>query len=229
MSERGTGKVRLHSAKGRRLSSTRWLTRQLNDPYVQRARKEGYRSRAAYKLIEIDRKLGLLKPGRRVFDLGSAPGGWLQVAARRGCRVVGVDLVEVAPVADAMLLEGDIFDAAMPARLIEAMGGPADVLLSDLAAASIGQRSVDRLRAESLGETVLSLLPLLLAPGGSLVVKLVRGADTAIAGAARRLFDRAQLVRPKATRPESSEIYLVGTGYRGPTTADAVPDQAASR
>jgi 23S rRNA (uridine2552-2'-O)-methyltransferase len=229
MSERGAGRVRLRSAKGRRLSSTRWLTRQLNDPYVQRAQKEGYRSRAAYKLIEIDRKLGLLKPGRRVFDLGSAPGGWLQVATRHGCRVVGIDLAEVAPVADAALLRGDIFDGATPARLIEAMGGRAEVLLSDLAASSTGQRSVDRLRAEGLGEAVLDLLPRLLAPGGSVVVKLLRGADTAIAGAARRLFARAQLVRPAATRSESSEIYLVGTGYRGPTTtADGAPDMAAS-
>lgn len=229
MNERGTGRVRLRTAKGRRLSSTRWLTRQLSDPYVQRAQKEGYRSRAAYKLLEIDQKLGLLKPGRRVFDLGSAPGGWLQVATRRGCRVVGVDLVEVAPVADAVLLQGDIFDAGTPARMIEAMGGQADVLLSDLAASSTGQRSVDRLRAESLGEGVLALLPQLLAPGGSLVVKLLRGADTAIAGEARRLFAHAQLVHPKATRPESSEIYLIGTGYRGPTRmAEAAPDRAAS-
>jgi 23S rRNA (uridine2552-2'-O)-methyltransferase len=230
MSLRGTGRVRLRTAKGRRLSSTRWLTRQLSDPYVQRAQKEGYRSRAAYKLIEIDQKLGLLKPGRRVFDLGSAPGGWLQVATRRGCRVVGIDLEEVAPVADAVLLHGDILDAEAPERMIEAMGGQADVLLSDLAASSTGQRSVDRLRAESLGEAVLALLPRLLAPGGSLVVKLLRGADTAIAGEARRLFGRAQLVRPKATRAESSEIYLVGTGYRGlRTTADAAPDQPAGR
>jgi 23S rRNA (uridine2552-2'-O)-methyltransferase len=229
MNQRGTGRVRLRTAKGRPLSSSRWLTRQLSDPYVQRAQKEGYRSRAAYKLLEIDQKLGLLKPGRRVFDVGSAPGGWLQVATRRSCRVVGIDLVEVAPVADAVLLQGDVFDGATPERMIEAMGGQADVLLSDLAASSTGQRSVDRLRAESLGEAVLALLPRLLAPGGSLVVKLLRGADTAIAGEARRRFARAQLVRPKATRPESSEIYLVGTGYRGPTRmADAAPDRAAS-
>lgn len=215
MDHRGTSKARLRSARGRRVSSTRWLTRHLNDPYVQRARKEGYRSRAAYKLIEIDRKQGVLKPGRTVFDLGSAPGGWVQVATRSGCRVVGVDLLEVAPVADAVLLQADVFDAPTPDRMVAAMGGAADVLLSDLAAPSTGQRSVDRLRALAIGEAVLALLPRLLTPGGSLVVKLLRGADTAIAAEVRRGFARAKLVRPEATRRESSEIYLVGVGYRG--------------
>lgn len=211
---RGGGKERLRSAKGRPIASTRWLARHLGDPYVQRAHKEGYRSRAAYKLLEIDQKHGLLKPGRRVLDLGSAPGGWLQVAARRGARVVGVDLVEVAPVGEAVLLQGDILDEATAPRLLAALGGQADVLLSDVAPASTGQRGVDRLRAEAIGEAVLALLPLLLAPGGSLVLKLLRGADTALAAVARRQFRQARLIRPQATHRESSEIYLVGTGYR---------------
>jgi 23S rRNA (uridine2552-2'-O)-methyltransferase len=223
MPERGAGKARLRSAKGRRIASTRWLTRHLNDPYVQRAQKEGYRSRAAYKLLEIDQKYGLLERARRVLDLGSAPGGWLQVAERRGARVVGIDLAEMAPVGNAVGLQGDIFDAAIPDRMIAALGGQADVLLSDVAAASTGTRSVDRLRAEGIGEAVLALLPRLLAPGGSLVIKLVRGADTAVMAAARRQFRQARLVRPQATHRESSEIYLVATGYR-PTEADR-PDE----
>ena len=211
---RNGGKERVRSAKGRRIASTRWLARHLGDPYVQRAHKEGYRSRAAYKLLEIDEKHGLLKPGRRVLDLGSAPGGWLQVAVRRGARVVGVDLDEVAPVGDAVVLQGDIFDEGLPERMVRALGGRADVLLSDVAPASTGRRSVDRLRAEAIGEAVLALLPSLLAPGGSLVLKLLRGADSAFTAEARRQFRQARLIRPQATHRESSEIYLLGTGYR---------------
>jgi len=222
MRGRDAGSARVRTAKGRRLASTRWLTRHLNDPYVQRAHKEGYRSRAAYKLIEIDRKFGLLKPGRRVLDLGSAPGGWLQVAARSGAKVVGVDLLAVDPLANAQVLEGDIFDPAIADRLLAALGGQAEILLSDVAPPSTGRRSVDRLRAEAIGEAVLALLPQLLAPRGSMVVKLLRGSDTALAGQARRLFDQARLFRPAATHKESSEIYLVGKGYR-PTTTDPGP------
>jgi 23S rRNA (uridine2552-2'-O)-methyltransferase len=220
----GRGGERLRSAKGRRLASTRWLARHLGDPYVQRAQKEGYRSRAAYKLLEIDDKHALLRPGRRVLDLGSAPGGWLQVAVRRGARVVGVDLAEVAPVGDAVLLQDDILDAEVAPRLLAALGGQADVLLSDVAPAATGRRSVDRLRAEAIGEAVLALLPRLLAPGGSLVLKLLRGADSALTAAARRQFREARLVRPRATHRESSEIYLVGIGYR---PGKASPDEAA--
>jgi 23S rRNA (uridine2552-2'-O)-methyltransferase len=215
MSGARSERVRLRSARGRRVSSTRWLTRQLNDPYVQRARREGYRSRAAYKLLDIDRKVGLLKRGRRVVDLGSAPGGWVQVAAERGCRVVGFDLLELKPVEGAALLQGDVFDPATPGRLKEALGGPAEVLLSDVAASATGQRAVDRLRAEALGEAVLDLAPDLLAPGGSVLIKLVRGAEDGIAANARRSFARVRLVRPEASRRESSEIYLLGLGYRG--------------
>jgi 23S rRNA (uridine2552-2'-O)-methyltransferase len=218
----GGGKQRLRTAKGRRIASTRWLTRHLADPFVQRAQKEGYRSRAAYKLLEIDARHRLLGPGRRVIDLGCAPGGWLQVAARRGARVVGVDLVEVAPVGGAVALQGDIFDEATPDQLLAALGGKADVLLSDVAPAATGRRGVDRLRAEAIAETVLALLPRLLAPGGSLVLKLLRGADSAFTAAARRQFQKARLFRPQATHRESSEIYLVGTGYR-PEVAPPAP------
>jgi 23S rRNA (uridine2552-2'-O)-methyltransferase len=210
---RGT-RVRVRG-KGRRAGSTRWLERHLNDPYVQGARQAGYRARAAYKLLEIDRRFGLLKPGRTVLDLGSAPGSWAQVAAARGCRVVGLDLAEVAPIAGATMLQGDLFDPATPARIRTAAGGPAAVVLSDMAASSTGQRAVDRLRAEAIGEAVLALLPELLAQGGSAVIKLVRGAESGVIAAARRQFARVQLVRPEATRRGSSEVYLVALGFRG--------------
>jgi 23S rRNA (uridine2552-2'-O)-methyltransferase len=202
--------------KGRRAGSTKWLERHLNDPYVQSARQAGYRARAAFKLLEIDRRFGLLKPGRTVVDLGSAPGSWAQVAAARGCRVIGLDRLEVAPIAGATLLQGDVFDPETSGRLRAAAGGPADVVLSDMAASSTGQRAVDRLRAEAIGEAVLELLPELLAPGGSAVIKLVRGAESGITAAARRVFARVQLARPEATHRGSSEIYLVAQGYRAP-------------
>jgi 23S rRNA (uridine2552-2'-O)-methyltransferase len=210
---RGT-RIRVRG-KGRRAGSTRWLERHLNDPFVRSAREEGYRARAAYKLVEIDRRFGLLEPGRLVLDLGSAPGSWAQVAAARGCRVIALDLGEVAPIAGATMLQGDVFDPTTPARLRAAAGEPVAVLLSDMAAPSTGQRAVDRLRAEAIGEAVLALLPELLAPGGSAVIKLLRGAESRVTAEAKRAFERVQLVRPEATHRDSSEIYLVATGYRG--------------
>jgi 23S rRNA (uridine2552-2'-O)-methyltransferase len=215
MAEPRAAKVRVRSSKGRGASSSRWLDRHVNDRFVQQARAEGYRSRAAYKLQEIDRKFSLLQPGRRVIDLGSAPGGWVQVAAARGCRVIGVDLQEVAPLAGASLLQGDVFEEATIAALRELAGGPVELVLSDLAAPATGQRTLDRLRAEALAEAVLELLPELLAPGGSLVLKLLRGADAGVAAAARRQFAQTRLLRPEASRRGSSEIYLIGSGYRG--------------
>ena len=207
--------------KGRRAGSTRWLDRHLNDPYVQSARQAGYRARAAFKLLEIDRRFGLLKPGRSVVDLGRAPGSWAQVASARGCRVIDLDRLEVAPIPGASMLQGDVFDPATAARVRATAGGPADVVLSDMASSSTGQRAVDRLRAEAIGEAVLAILPELLAQGGSAVIKLVRGAESDITAAARRLFARVQLVRPEATHRGSSEIYLVAQGYRPGTETPA--------
>jgi 23S rRNA (uridine2552-2'-O)-methyltransferase len=152
-----------------------------------------------------------------VVDLGSAPGSWAQVATARGCRVIGLDLLEVAPIAGASLLQGDVFDPETAARVRAAAGGPADVVLSDMAASSTGQRAVDRLRAEAIGEAVLDVLPELLAPGGSTVIKLVRGAESGVMTAARRVFARVQLIRPEATHRGSSEIYLIAQGYRPAT------------
>jgi 23S rRNA (uridine2552-2'-O)-methyltransferase len=208
-------KTRLRSAKGRRATSTRWLSRQLNDRFVRSAQEKGYRSRAAYKLLEIDAKFRLLRAGRSVLDLGSAPGGWAQVAAAQGCRVVGVDLLEIDPIAGVVMLQGDLFEAATIDRVLAITGGPVEVLLSDLATSSTGQRTVDRLRAEGLAEAVLAVLPNLLARNGHLVLKLLRGAEANVGDFARRRFAKVKLMRPEATRRESSEIYLVGQGYRG--------------
>ncbi len=207
-------KARLRSSRGRGASSSRWLERHINDRFVQGARAAGYRSRAAYKLLEIDAKARLLRPGLRVIDLGSAPGGWAQVAAARGCRVTGIDLQAVDPIEGASLVQGDIFDPAAIAGLVELAGGPAGLVLSDLAASATGQRAVDRLRADGLAEAVLRLLPELLAPGGNLVLKLLRGVEAVIAADARRQFGRVRLIRPAASRTGSSEIYLVGSGWR---------------
>ncbi|HEX3210417.1 MAG TPA: RlmE family RNA methyltransferase [Geminicoccaceae bacterium] len=207
-------KARLRSSRGRGASSSRWLERHINDRFVQGARAAGYRSRAAYKLLEIDAKARLLRPGLRVIDLGSAPGGWAQVAAARGCRVTGIDLQAVDPIEGASLVQGDIFDPAAIAGLVELAGGPAGLVLSDLATSATGQRAVDRLRADGLAEAVLRLLPELLAPGGDLVLKLLRGVEAGIAADARRQFGRVRLIRPAASRTGSSEIYLVGSGWR---------------
>ncbi len=207
-------KARLRSSRGRGASSSRWLERHINDRFVQGARAAGYRSRAAYKLLEIDAKARLLRPGLRVIDLGSAPGGWAQVAAARGCRVTGIDLQAVDPIEGASLVQGDIFDPAAIAGLVELAGGPAGLVLSDLAASATGQRAVDRLRADGLAEAVLRLLPELLAPRGDLVLKLLRGVEAGIAADARRQFGRVRLIRPAASRTGSSEIYLVGSGWR---------------
>jgi len=204
-----TRKTRVRASPQRSAGSSRWLQRQLNDPYVQRAKKEGFRSRAAYKLQEIDDRHRLLKRGQRVLDLGSAPGGWAQIAALRGCRVVGVDLLPVDPLAGVTFLKADIEDEATPALILEALGGPADLLLSDLAPSATGQRAVDRLRSEAMGEVVLDLAPALLKPGGHLLLKMLRGADAVLADGARPLFKSVRLVRPDATRRESSEIYLL--------------------
>lgn len=209
-----TRKTRVRASPQRSAGSSRWLQRQVNDAYVQRAKKEGYRSRAAYKLLEIDERHRLLKPGLRVLDLGSAPGGWAQVAALRGCRVVGVDLLPIERIADVTFLQADIEDDATPARMLEALGGPADLLLSDLAPSATGQRAVDRLRSEAMGEIVLDLAPSLLKPDGHLLLKLLRGADAVLTAAARQNFKSVRLVRPDATRRESSEIYLLAQQFQ---------------
>ncbi len=215
-------KERLKTARGRSLSSQRWLERQLNDPLVHKARREGWRARSVFKLQELDERFSLLRRGARVLDLGAAPGSWSQYAAKRGCRVVAVDLQPVEPVPGVEIVTGDFLDPAVQAVLRERLGGPADVLLSDMAAPATGQRAVDRLRAEALGETVLEFAAEELAPGAALVLKLVKGGEAALVPRAQALFASARVVRPKATRADSSEVFLVALGFRG-------SDGAASR
>ncbi len=209
-----TTKTRVRPTNQRSTGSTRWLQRQLNDPYVQRAKKDGYRSRAAYKLLEIDQKHRILKANARVIDLGSAPGGWVQVALERNCSVVGVDLLEIPAIDGATLLQADIEDEKTLAMILEASGGKADLLLSDLAPSATGQRAVDRLRSEAMGEIVLEIAPDILKPGGHLLMKLLRGADAVLSAKARQAFKTVKMVRPEATRRESSEIYLLALDYR---------------
>ena len=213
-------KTRLHTAQGRSASSQRWLTRQLNDPFVHLARQQGWRARSVFKLQELDERFGLLKRGARVLDLGAAPGSWTQYAVKRGCRVVGVDLEPVDPIAGAELLQGDFLDPAIQSQLKERLGGPADVLLSDMAAHATGRRTVDRLRAEGLGETVLEFAAEALAPGGDCLLKLIKGGEAALMPRATALFASARVVRPKATRAESSEVYMLARGLRGARPAD---------
>ncbi len=215
-----TNKTKVRASRQRSAGSSRWLQRQVNDPYVQRAKKDGYRSRAAYKLLEIDAKHHLMKRGYRVLDLGSAPGGWAQVAASKGCRVVGVDLLKIEPIPDVTLIQADIEQEATVGRMLEALGGSADLVLSDLAPSATGQRAVDRLRSEAMGEIVLDLAPSILRPGGDLLLKMLRGADAALGDMARSIFRSIRLVRPDATRRESSEIYLLARDLKATDPGD---------
>jgi len=213
------GKTRVHTAKGRKLSSTRWLARQLNDPYVMAAKRLGYRSRAAFKLAEIDDKFHLLAPGRRVVDLGAAPGGWVQVAlARVGSRgrVVGIDVQPMEPIAGAALLQGDFLADDAPARLREALGGPADAVLSDMAAPSTGHARTDHLRIMALAEAALAFALEVLAPGGAFVAKVLQGgSERALLETMRLNFARVTHFKPPSSRKESAELYVVATGFRG--------------
>ena len=215
----GRGKtVRVKTARGRSTSSTRWLERQLNDPYVRSAKLAGYRSRAAYKLIELDERFHLLRPKLRVLDLGAAPGGWSQIAAQRcpGGRVLAVDLLAMDPLPGVEFLRLDLRDADAPARVREALGGPADLVLSDMAPPASGHRATDHVRVMALVEEAAELALDVLAPGGAFVAKVWQGG--AEAGLLERLklaFAQARHAKPKASRAESAEMYLVAQGFRG--------------
>ena len=215
---RGQG-VRVRTAKRRKASSTRWLKRQLNDPYVAEAQRRGYRSRAAFKLAELDDKLNFFKPGMRVVDLGAAPGGWTQVAVERvapgGC-VVAADIATMEPVPGAEFLALDVSDPAAVARLGEPLGGAADVLLSDMAAPATGHRGTDHLRTMALGEAAVEIGAGLLAEGGVLVIKVFQGGTEGdLLARLKQDFARVRHVKPPASREESPETYLVAVGFRG--------------
>jgi 23S rRNA (uridine2552-2'-O)-methyltransferase len=212
-------KVRVKTGKSRSHSSKLWLDRQLNDPYVARAKREGYRSRAAYKLIEIDAKHHFLKPGARVVDLGAAPGGWSQVAARRvgeGGRVVAIDVLEMGAIPGVTFLQLDFHDAAAPDRLKVLIGVEADVVLSDMAPNTTGHRQTDHLRIMALAELAVDFARTVLAPGGALLCKVLQGGtEPALLAALKRDFAAVKHVKPAASRADSAELYLLATGFRG--------------
>ncbi|MEO1014336.1 MAG: RlmE family RNA methyltransferase [Pseudomonadota bacterium] len=210
-------RVNVVTGRYRKHSSTLWLDRQLNDPFVARAKAEGYRSRAAYKLIELDDKFGLLSRGAAVVDLGCAPGGWLQVAVQRGAgTVVGIDYLPTPAVAGAEILEMDFLDEAAPEKLKAALGGPADIVLSDMAAPTTGHRATDHLRVVALAETALDFALDVLKPGGAFVCKVFQGgAEGDLLTKLKQNFSSVRHAKPKASRAESSEKYVVATGFRG--------------
>lgn len=215
--------VRVKTAKGRKLASTRWLQRQLNDPYVEAAKREGYRSRAAFKLVEIDDKHRLLKPGMAVLDLGAAPGGWSQVAARRvkagegKGRVLAVDLSEIEPIPGVELLALDMTELEAADRIKEMLGGaPVDLVLSDMAAPSTGHRQTDHLRVVALAESALDLAEDTLKPGGAYLAKVLQGgADKDLLARLKTGFAQVKHIKPKASRADSAEVYVLATGFRG--------------
>jgi 23S rRNA (uridine2552-2'-O)-methyltransferase len=226
MTRRGDGprssRQKVKTARKRTASSQRWLERQLNDPYVARAKRAGYRSRAAYKLIELDDKYRLLKPGQRVVDLGAAPGGWAQVAAERvragdgGGRVVGIDILPVEPLPGAEFVAMDFLAHEAPQRLMDLIGGPADVVLSDMAANATGQRKTDHLRIMGLAEAAAEFARAVLAPGGTFVAKVLQGGtEGALLADLKRDFASVRHVKPPASRPDSAELYVLATGFRG--------------
>jgi 23S rRNA (uridine2552-2'-O)-methyltransferase len=216
--EGGRGKpARLKTAKQRTPSQQAWLERQINDPFAARARAHGYRSRAAFKLAEIDDKLHVLKPGARVIDLGMAPGGWTQLAIERGVRdIAGVDLLPVDPLPPAHILQMDFTDPACGPKLMELLGGAPDVVLSDMAPNTVGHRQTDHLRIMGLIEAAADFAVSVLKPGGTFVAKAFQGGDTAnLIAALKRDFAEVRNVKPKASRAESSEVYIVAAGFKG--------------
>jgi 23S rRNA (uridine2552-2'-O)-methyltransferase len=213
-------KVRVKTGKSRSLSSKLWLERQLNDPYVGRAKRDGYRSRAAYKLIEIDDKHRLIKPGARVVDLGAAPGGWSQVAAKRAGegrgRVIAIDLLEMGAVPGVDFLQLDFLDPTAPDKLKAMLGGEADVVLSDMAANATGHRKTDHIRIMGLAEAAAEFAREVLAPGGAFLCKVLQGGtESSLLAQLKRDFAVVKHVKPSASRADSAELYLLATGFRG--------------
>jgi 23S rRNA (uridine2552-2'-O)-methyltransferase len=211
--------VRVRRARRRKPSSTEWLARQLNDPYVAEAHRLGYRSRAAFKLIQLDARFDLLAPGRHVVDLGCAPGGWTQVAAARvGERgaVVGIDLNPTDPIPGATVLRGDFTDPATEAQIRAALGGPADLVLSDMAAPATGHAATDHLRVVALAEAAFAFAETILRPGGAFVTKVFQGgAEGDLLAALKRVFAAVRHAKPPSSRAESAETYVVAKGFRG--------------
>ncbi|MFC7399914.1 RlmE family RNA methyltransferase [Chelatococcus sp. GCM10030263] len=228
VTRRGTGdtprtlKVRVKTAGKRSVASQKWLARQLNDPYVARAKREGYRSRAAYKLLEIDEKYPILKRGQRVIDLGAAPGGWSQVAAAKigvskgEGRVVGIDLLPIEPLPGIDFIELDFLAPEAPERLMALLGGRADVVLSDMAANATGHKKTDHLKIMGLAETAVDFARRVLAPGGAFLAKVLQGGtETSLLADLKRDFREVRHVKPAASRADSAELYVLAKGFRG--------------
>ena len=211
--------VRVKRARRRKPSSTEWLARQLNDPYVAEAHRVGYRSRAAFKLIQLDDRFRLLAPGRRVLDLGCAPGGWTQVAVERaGPRgaIVGIDINPTEPIPGATVLQGDFTDPATEAQIRAALGGSADLVLSDMAAPATGHAATDHLRIVALAEDAFAFAEAILKPGGAFVAKVFQGGAAGdLLAALKRAFAEVRHAKPPASRAESAETYVVAKGFRG--------------
>ena len=208
---------RIRTAKGRKPSSTRWLERQLNDTYVKRAKAENYRTRAAYKLLELDERFGLLKGAKAVVDLGIAPGGWSQVVRRRipDGKVVGIDLLPTDPIDGVTILQMDFMDEAAPDQLREALGSDADLVLSDMAANTVGHQQTDHLRTMALVEAGLQFATEVLKPGGAYVAKvLAGGADNQLVAEMKRHFTSVKHAKPPASRKDSSEWYVIAQGFK---------------
>jgi len=212
---RGLGQ-KLKTADKRSLSSQQWIKRQLADPYAERARAEGWRSRAAFKLSEIDDRLGLIRKGSRVIDLGAAPGGWTEVALKRGAAAVaGVDLLPIVPIPGAVLIEADFTAPGVDQQLIDALGGPPDLVLSDMAHNTIGHRKTDHMKIIALIEIAADFAIRTLKPGGAFVTKSFQGGDLGeVMGRLRAAFDEVKIIKPGASRKDSAEVFLVARGKR---------------
>jgi 23S rRNA (uridine2552-2'-O)-methyltransferase len=210
--------VKVRTAKGRRLSSTKWLERQLNDPYVISAKKEGYRSRAAYKLIEINEKFKIFKKGQAVVDLGAAPGGWTQIAldkTKPDGRVIGIDLLKVEPIPGAIILQQDFLTDEAEATIKELANGKVDVVLSDMAANSCGHPQTDHIRIMALCEAAFYFAVSMLKENGSFVAKILRGGtETSLLNEIKRYFKAVKHFKPDSSRANSSEMYVIATGFR---------------
>lgn len=215
-------KVRVKTARGRTTSQQKWLQRQLNDPYVARARREGWRSRAAFKLIEIDEKARLLKKGMRIVDLGAAPGGWSQVAARKigleagHGKIVAIDLLEMEPIAGVVFAQMDFLASDAPEKLLAMLDGPADFVMSDMAANATGHKKTDHLKIVGLVELAVDFARQVLAPGGAFLAKVLQGGtEGALLADLKRDFAQVKHLKPAASRADSAELYVLATGYRG--------------
>ena len=214
-SGRGRVPVKVKKDRGRTASSRAWLQRQLNDPYVAAAKAKGYRSRAAFKLLELDEKFHFLKKGARVLDLGAAPGGWSQVAAARGATVVAADVLEMEEVPGVTFFQADLTDPHVPAMLKQALDGPADVVMTDMAAPTTGHRATDHIRTTALVEIALEVALDTLKPGGTFVGKVFQGGSSQdLLAGLKKAFREVKHVKPPASRAESVELYVVALGFK---------------